>query len=168
MLATVILRPATGGAGTTVGMPAHPIRRGLTLSLLAAVALGRAWFGVLLVVSASAMIAAQLLEASEELALYQPPELDILAFWPRPGSPSCAAVDAASAALLRAAMDDPSPVYLSTLRLAADRLRRRDPTLAADTDQARVLRSVLMKPEHEAYVGTLHREVLRIAVGLPA
>jgi hypothetical protein len=65
-------------------------------------------------------------------------------------------------------MDDPSPVYLSTLRLAADRLRRRDPTLAADTDQARVLRSVLMKPEHEGYVGTLHREVLRIAAGLPA
>jgi glutamate/tyrosine decarboxylase-like PLP-dependent enzyme len=111
---------------------------------------------------------AELLEGSDELCLYQRPELDILAFWPRPGSPSCRAVDAASAALLRAAMDDPSPVYLSTLRLAAGRLRRRDPTLAADTDQARVLRSVLMKPEHEAYVGTLHREVLRIAVGLPA
>jgi glutamate/tyrosine decarboxylase-like PLP-dependent enzyme len=111
---------------------------------------------------------AELLEGSDELCLYQRPELDILAFWPRPGSPSCRAVDAASAALLRAAMDDPSPVYLSTLRLAADRLRRRDPTLAADTDQARVLRSVLMKPEHEAYVGTLHREVLRIAAGLPA
>jgi glutamate/tyrosine decarboxylase-like PLP-dependent enzyme len=111
---------------------------------------------------------AELLEGSDELCLYQRPELDILAFWPRPGSPSCRAVDAASAALLRAAMDDPSPVYLSTLRLAAGRLRRRDPTLAADTDQARVLRSVLMKPEHEAYVGTLHREVLRIAAGLPA
>jgi hypothetical protein len=62
----------------------------------------------------------------------------------------------------------PLPVYLSTLRLAADRLRRRDPTLAADTDQARVLRSVLMKPEHEGYVDALHREVLRIAAGLPA
>ena len=102
------------------------------------------------------------------LCLYQPPELDILAFWPRPGSPSCDAVDAASAALLRAAMDDPSPVYLSTLRLAADRLRRRDPTLAADTDQARVLRSVLMKPEHEGYVETLHRELRRIAATLSA
>jgi hypothetical protein len=94
--------------------------------------------------------------------LYQPPELDILAFWPRPSSPSCAAVDAASAALLRAAMDDPAPVYLSTLRLAADRLRRRDPALAADTGEARVLRSVLMKPEHEGWVATLHAELLRI------
>jgi glutamate/tyrosine decarboxylase-like PLP-dependent enzyme len=111
---------------------------------------------------------AELLEASEELALYQPPELDILAFWPRPGSPSCAAVDAASAALLHAAMRDPSPVYLSTLRLAADRLRRRDPSLAPDAGEARVLRSVLMKPEHEGYVETLHADLLRIAGGLAA
>jgi glutamate/tyrosine decarboxylase-like PLP-dependent enzyme len=106
---------------------------------------------------------AGLLDASEDLCLYQPPELDILAFWPRPASASCLGVDSASAALLRAAMADPDPVYLSTLRLASDRLCRRDPTLAADVDQARVLRSVLMKPEHEGYVATLHREVVRIA-----
>jgi glutamate/tyrosine decarboxylase-like PLP-dependent enzyme len=111
---------------------------------------------------------AELLDASDELRLLQPPELDILAFWPRPGSPSCSGVDAASAALLRAAMDDPAPVFLSTLRLAAGRLRHRDPTLAPDIAEARVLRSVLMKPEHEPYVETLHRELLRIAGDLPA
>jgi glutamate/tyrosine decarboxylase-like PLP-dependent enzyme len=111
---------------------------------------------------------AELLDASDEFRLLQPPELDILTFWPRPGSPSCSGVDAASAALLRAAMDDPSPVYLSTLRLAAGRLRHRDPTLAPDIAEARVLRSVLMKPEHEPYVETLHRELLRIAGDLPA
>jgi glutamate/tyrosine decarboxylase-like PLP-dependent enzyme len=110
---------------------------------------------------------AELLDASDEFRLYQPPELDILAFWPRPAWPSCAAVDAASAALLRAAMDDPSPVYLSTLRLPADRLRHRDPALAADLPEARVLRSVLMKPEHEGYVATLHRELRRIVSGQP-
>ena len=109
---------------------------------------------------------AELIEASEELCLYRPPELDILAFWPRTAVPSCTAVDAASAALLHAAMADPAPVYLSTLRLAGERLRRRDPDLAANADQARVLRSVLMKPEHEPYVETLHREVVRIARSL--
>jgi glutamate/tyrosine decarboxylase-like PLP-dependent enzyme len=109
---------------------------------------------------------AGLIEASEELCLYQPPELDILSFWPRTARPSCAAVDAASAGLLRAAMADPAPVYLSTLRLPGARLRRRDPSLAADADQARVLRSVLMKPEHEPYVETLHREVVRVARSL--
>jgi glutamate/tyrosine decarboxylase-like PLP-dependent enzyme len=111
---------------------------------------------------------ADLLDASDELCLYQPPELDIVAYWPRPARRSVAAVDAASAALLQAAMRDPSPVYLSTLRLAADRLRRRDPALAADAPEARVLRSVLMKPEHEAWVERLHQEVVRIARRLPA
>jgi glutamate/tyrosine decarboxylase-like PLP-dependent enzyme len=111
---------------------------------------------------------AELLDASEELCLYQPPELDIVAYWPRPARPSVAAVDAASAALLQAAMRDPSPVYLSTLRLAGDRLRRRDPALAADAAEARVLRSVLMKPEHEPWVTILHQGVVRLARGLPA
>jgi glutamate/tyrosine decarboxylase-like PLP-dependent enzyme len=111
---------------------------------------------------------ADLLDASDELCLYQPPELDIVAYWPRPARPSVAAVDAASAALLQAAMRDPSPVYLSTLRLGADRLRHRDPALAADAPEARVLRSVLMKPEHEAWVDRLHQEVVRIARSLAA
>jgi glutamate/tyrosine decarboxylase-like PLP-dependent enzyme len=103
------------------------------------------------------------LAGSEELGLYADPQLDIVTFWPRTRARSVAAVDAASAALLRAAMTDPSPVYLSTLRVAAERLRRRDPGLAADAPDARVLRSVLMKPEHELYVETLHAEVTRIA-----
>jgi glutamate/tyrosine decarboxylase-like PLP-dependent enzyme len=100
---------------------------------------------------------------SEELGLLTEPQLDIVTFWPRTHERSLAAVDAASAALLRAAMTDPSPVYLSTLRVAAERLRRRDPGLAADAPSARVLRSVLMKPEHEGYVDTLHAEVTRFA-----
>src|ERR687887_2224026 len=96
------------------------------------------------------------LAGSEELGLYAEPQLDIVTFWPRAAGRSVAAVDAASAALLRAAMTDPSPVYLSTLRVPAERLRRRDPSLAADAPNARILRSVLMKPEHEGYVDTLH------------
>jgi glutamate/tyrosine decarboxylase-like PLP-dependent enzyme len=105
---------------------------------------------------------ADLLERSPELELYLRPELDILAFFPRPAARSCSAVDAASAKLLREAMTDPSPVFLSTLRVSAERLRRRDPGLAGDAAEARIIRSVLMKPEHELYVPTLHREVLRI------
>jgi glutamate/tyrosine decarboxylase-like PLP-dependent enzyme len=110
---------------------------------------------------------AALIEASEELCLYQPPELDILLYWPRTAVASCAAVDAASAGVLRAAMADPAPVYLSTLRVAGERLRRRDPALVADAEQVRLLRSVLMKPEHEPFVETLHREVVRVARSLP-
>ncbi|HYT26367.1 MAG TPA: aspartate aminotransferase family protein, partial [Actinomycetota bacterium] len=99
-----------------------------------------------------------------ELALYAEPQLDIVTFYPAVPERSCAAVDARSARLLRLAMDDPSPVFLSTLRVPAERLRRRDPGLADDAASARVLRSVLMKPEHERYVDTLHAEVTRLAV----
>jgi glutamate/tyrosine decarboxylase-like PLP-dependent enzyme len=111
----------------------------------------------------AALAWAERLAGSEELALYGEPQLDIVAFWPRDGVSSVAAVDAASAALLQAAMAGPDPVYLSTLRVAAERLRRRDPRLAADAPDARILRSVLMKPEHELQVDTLHAGVTRFA-----
>ncbi len=123
--------------------------RGLGPALAAGVRAARAW--------------ADLLEQSTDLGLYLRPELDIVTFFPRPAERSCAAVDAASARLLREAMTDADPVFLSTLRVAAERLRRRDPGLAPDLAEARILRSVLMKPEHELYVETLHREVTRIA-----
>jgi len=122
---------------------------GLGPFLAAGLRAARAWAG--------------LLAGSEELGLYTEPQLDIVTYWPRTTARSVAAVDAASAALLRAAMTDPAPVYLSTLRVPAERLRRRDPGLAADAPDARILRSVLMKPEHELYVDTLHAEVTRFA-----
>ncbi len=110
---------------------------------------------------------ATLIERSEELCLYLPPELDILTWFPRPpsGQRSAAAVDAAAAHLLHAAMTDKHPVYLSTLRVNSATLQRRHPEIAADAPTARVLRSVLMKPEHEPYADTLHQEILRILSG---
>ena len=40
---------------------------------------------------------------------------------------------------------------------------QRHPAVEADADGARILRSVLMKPEHEAYVGELHAAVEALA-----
>ena len=55
-------------------------------------------------------------------------------------------------------MDDPDdPVFLSTLYLGRDALTARHPELEADADGARVLRSVLMKPEHEHAVDVAAR-----------
>ena len=103
------------------------------------------------------------IDAGDELLLGNDPQLDIVTFYPATRERSCTAVDAASARLLRVAMADPSPVFLSTLRMPAARLRQRDPDLVPDAPAARVLRSVLMKPEHEPYVDTLHAEVTRLA-----
>lgn len=61
-------------------------------------------------------------------------------------------------------MTDPvDPVFLSTLRVGAGRLTARHPKLTADADGARILRSVLMKPESESYVDHLHARVEELA-----
>ena len=53
-------------------------------------------------------------------------------------------------------MSEPDPCFLSVLRLPAERLARAFSGLAADRDDARILRSVLIKPEHESHVDWLH------------
>jgi glutamate/tyrosine decarboxylase-like PLP-dependent enzyme len=84
---------------------------------------------------------------SDVLQLHIEPELDILTYFPRAGSP--AEVDAATQAVLQSGMDDPDdPVFLSVVRLA---------------EGPRILRSVLMKPEHEQAVDWLHERVEALA-----
>jgi hypothetical protein len=71
------------------------------------------------------------LRESPHLELYLEPELDIVTYMPRAETPG--EVDALSAEMLRAGMEDPDdPIFLSTLKV----------------DGFRILRSVLMKPEH--------------------
>jgi glutamate/tyrosine decarboxylase-like PLP-dependent enzyme len=102
------------------------------------------------------------LEASEVLRPHLLPELDIVTFLP--AAASLSALDAASVAVLEAGMSDPDdPVFLSVLHVGREALLARHPDLEADADGARVLRSVLMKPEHEPYVGRLHARVEALA-----
>jgi glutamate/tyrosine decarboxylase-like PLP-dependent enzyme len=89
------------------------------------------------------------LDSSAVLARYQPPELDIVTYWDRRAA-GTGEVDAASARILAAGMTDPAdPLFVSTLTVSADDFARRHPQVRVDTDRVRVLRSVLMKPEHE-------------------
>jgi glutamate/tyrosine decarboxylase-like PLP-dependent enzyme len=100
--------------------------------------------------------------ASDVLRLHVEPELDIVAYLPPGGS--VAAVDAAAADVLRAGMDDPDdPVFLSTLQVDAGHLAARHPGLTVDAPAGRILRSVLMKPEHEPAVGWLSDRVEALA-----
>ena len=110
---------------------------------------------------------ARRLRDSDVLALHVEPELDIVTYLPR--TTSLSALDAASGAVLNAGMEDPEdPVFLSTLYLGRDALIARHPELEPDADGARVLRSVLMKPEHEDAVGWLHERVEGLARAAPA
>ena len=102
------------------------------------------------------------LRDDDRLALLAEPELDIVAYHPR--RPSLSAIDAASAALLEVAMEDAEdPVFLSTLRVGEAAF---GPDVARDADGARVLRSVLMKPEHEPAVGWLHERLRAFAAAV--
>jgi hypothetical protein len=111
----------------------------------------------------AALAWAALLRDSDLLELYQPPELDIVCYFPLTAGLRLSAIDAASARLLADGMSDPRPVFLSTLRVTGAALAARHPAVAADTGQGRILRSVLMKPESEDHVTELHARVEELA-----
>ena len=93
---------------------------------------------------------------SDALTLLSRPETDIVAYFPTPAAPTLSAVDAASQRLFDAAMNDADePIFVSLYRLPADALTTMRPSLEADRPEAAVLRSVLMKPEHETYADRL-------------
>jgi glutamate/tyrosine decarboxylase-like PLP-dependent enzyme len=110
----------------------------------------------------AALAFAARLRGSRLLRLHLEPELDIVTYFPRAASAS--AIDAACAAILRAGMDDPAdPVFLSTLQVDGAHLAALHPDLEVDAPGARILRSVLMKPEHEDAVDWLIARVERAA-----
>jgi glutamate/tyrosine decarboxylase-like PLP-dependent enzyme len=104
------------------------------------------------------------LEESVRLDLYQPPELDIVSYFPLTEGPRLSAIDDATGRLLAEGMADPRrPVFVSTLRVTADAFGRRHPAVKVDADGARIVRSVLMKPEAEEYLDELHDRVEELA-----
>ena len=106
---------------------------------------------------------AALISESGRLELYQPPELDIVCYYPVTGGAALSAIDAASVLMLANGMKQDRPVFLSTLRVTSADMSRRHPGIKADRDGARILRSVLMKPEARGYVPELHARVERLA-----
>jgi glutamate/tyrosine decarboxylase-like PLP-dependent enzyme len=105
---------------------------------------------------------AKRLRGSDVLRLHLEPELDIVTAFPV--RPSLSEIDAASGAVLDAGMADPEdPVFLSLLTVDAGVFGALHPDVERDADRARVLRSVLMKPEHESAVGWLHARVEGLA-----
>ena len=110
----------------------------------------------------AALDLAERLRASDVLQLHLDPALDIVAYWPRRARMS--EIDAASEAMLHAGMASAGePVFLSTLRVDAATFAALHPKVERDADTVRVLRSVLMKPEHEAWIGPLHSRLETLA-----
>lgn len=105
----------------------------------------------------AALAWADRLTASEHFHLVMPPEIDILAYFPTTAGWKASAVSEASSRIFEALMADPdSPVYLAKLVLPKGLVAPRAPQLEWDQDTLTVLRSCLLKPEHEAAVPWLH------------
>ena len=102
--------------------------------------------------------------ASTRWRVYQPAELDIVSYFDV-STPTTSAIDASTGRVLAAGMASADPVFLSTLTVPADSLARRHPDIAVDSSSARVLRSVLMKPEHEAAVPWLLDRITALVDG---
>lgn len=105
----------------------------------------------------------ELLEQSEALQPYQKPELDILTYLPRVQSMS--KLDHVSHELLVQLGQGPrqDQIHLATYVVKANQLSQRGFRMADDAKTARILRSVLMKPEHETWVPHLHQRIEDLA-----
>jgi glutamate/tyrosine decarboxylase-like PLP-dependent enzyme len=106
---------------------------------------------------------AALLSDEGALRLFQEPDLDIVTYWPVRAT--LAEVDAASADVFRSAADGPPPdqVHVATYSASAGQFVARGHAVTVDADHARILRSVVMKPESAARVAELHRRLSGLA-----
>jgi glutamate/tyrosine decarboxylase-like PLP-dependent enzyme len=105
---------------------------------------------------------ADLIAASDVLDLYQPPELDIVTYFPRvvgaASPPALSAIDRVSGAVLAAGMADRS-AFVATYAVTGQALAARGHEVDADADRGRILRSVIMKPEIDLSLDVLHGRV---------
>src|SRR3954453_18416363 len=104
---------------------------------------------------------ASLLRESDVLPLHVEPQLDIVSYFP--DRPRASEIDAESERVRNAGMTAQDPVFLSTLRIDGAAFAAAHPDVEMDVDGVRVLRSVLMKPEHEPFVPWLHERVTSIS-----
>lgn len=106
---------------------------------------------------------ARLLGESDALTAYQPPELDIVAYFPT--RPSMSAIDSASARLFRdaAALPPAEQIHLATYTVTGDGLAARGHRLDQDADVARIVRSTVMKPESADAIGAIHARLELLA-----
>ena len=104
----------------------------------------------------------RLLEDSEVLDPYQKPELDIIAYLPKVGSMSELDRISHELFLKSADVERKEQIHLATYVVKPEALSARGFKLNEDAEQARIMRSVLMKPEQENWVGDLHAHLEKL------
>lgn len=106
---------------------------------------------------------ARILQDSPSWNLYDPPELDIVAYYPEPTVPHIEMVHQLSSGILHSGMhgNEGDRIFVSLYNVPTATLADRRPDWARNTklDRIAILRSVLMKPEHRAFIPELMRRL---------
>jgi glutamate/tyrosine decarboxylase-like PLP-dependent enzyme len=102
---------------------------------------------------------ADLIVGTDGLALYQQPDLDVVSFLPKARRMSD--VDRIATTALRNGMSAPpqEAIYVAAFGVTAQAMAARGHRMYADVSNARIFRSVLMKPENETWVDYLHERM---------
>jgi len=97
------------------------------------------------------------LSGSDKFECFNKPDLDILAYFPVPGEKSMRAVSELSSELFEAGAEAApgEGLHLSLFKVSADQFQAKFPEYKKDAETVTLLRSVLMKPEHELFVTKL-------------
>lgn len=105
----------------------------------------------------------ELLSQSEYLQPLQSPELDILAYFPK--FDDLASIDWASHEIFErsAQTDRANQIHLATYVMKPEGFSKRGLRLNENANSARIMRSVLMKPEQEGWIPDLHSHVETLA-----
>jgi glutamate/tyrosine decarboxylase-like PLP-dependent enzyme len=126
----------------------------LTLQLLP---LNRQGLGdVLINCRRAALRFAAAIHESVDFNRFSEPDLDIVCYYPVPDKKNTSVVSALSQDVLKKQMSKSTkPLFLSVLKVPSDHFVRLHPGYKKDSEETVILRSVLMKPEHEQFVGEL-------------
>jgi len=97
------------------------------------------------------------LSGSDKFECFNKPDLDILAYFPVPGEKSMRAVSELCSELFEAGAEAApgEGLHLSLFKVSADQFQAKFPEYKKDAETVTLLRSVLMKPEHELFVTKL-------------
>lgn len=94
-----------------------------------------------------------LLNRSKKYQLYQRPELDIVAYFPK-NAKTTSEISKLSKTVFESGMRNQN-FYVSLYKVPSEKFSKLHPHYKVDSDQVTILRSVLMKPEHHNFVDEL-------------
>jgi glutamate/tyrosine decarboxylase-like PLP-dependent enzyme len=102
----------------------------------------------------------KLITSAKGFAEFVKPELDIVTYFPKAEPPAASLISRYSEKIFSDAMHHPThPLYLALLHVDSKQLQRLHRQIEPDRETTSILRSVLMKPEHLAFLPTMMKEL---------